>query len=112
LGRSVQDNRKRRIIYQKSRKKELNIVETAFILIVSVTGFEYDVLEDLKDIPEVREAFILYGMYDIIIQLEGDSMRDLKKIIREIRQMQKVRSTLTMVTHSYPSLTNAHKRCL
>ena len=77
-------------------------METAFILIVSVTGFEYDVQEDLKNIPEVREAFILYGIYDIIVQLEGESLGDLKEIIREIRQMQKVRSTLTMITYSYP----------
>jgi len=69
----------------------------AFVLLNSEIGFERDVLEVLKDIPGVREAFMVYGVYDIIIQVEADTIEDLKELIREIRQMEKVRSTLTMI---------------
>ena len=38
----------------------------AFVLLNSEIGFERDVLEVLKDIPGVREAFMVYGVYDIM----------------------------------------------
>ena len=69
----------------------------AYVLLNSEMGFERDVLKDLKDIPEVREAFKIYGIYDIIIKVEADTMGDLKKLTKEIRQMEKVRATLTMI---------------
>jgi DNA-binding Lrp family transcriptional regulator len=72
-------------------------MEMAFVLLTSETGFERDVLEDLKDISEVKEAFRLYGVYDIIFQVEADTRADLTGLVREIRQMEKVRSTLTMI---------------
>jgi len=72
-------------------------MEMAFVLLNSEIGFEKDVLEDLKNIPDVREAFMLYGVYDIIILLEADTLEDLKELIMEIKQMEKVRSTLSMI---------------
>jgi len=72
-------------------------METAFVLLNSEMGFERDVLEVLKDIPGVREAFRVYGVYDIIIQVEADTVGELKELVREIRQMEKVRSTLMMI---------------
>jgi len=69
----------------------------AFVLLNSEIGFEEDVLEDLKSIPEVKEAFRLYGVYDLIIRVEVDTRKDLMELISELRQMEKVRSTLTMI---------------
>ena len=69
----------------------------AYVLLNSEVGFENDVLEVLKDIPEVRESFRIYGVYDIIIKVEADTMGDLKELTKEIRQMEKVRATLTMI---------------
>jgi DNA-binding Lrp family transcriptional regulator len=72
-------------------------MEMAFVLLTSETGFERDVLEDLKGISEVKEALRLYGVYDIILQVEVDTREDLKELVREIKQMEKVRSTFTMI---------------
>jgi len=69
----------------------------AYVLLNSELGFERDVLKVLKDIPEVREAFIVYGVYDIIIRVEADTVGDLNDLIEELRHMEKVRSTLTMI---------------
>ena len=52
---------------------------TAFVLLNSEVGFERDVLEVLKDILGVKEAFMVYGVYDIIIQVEADTIGDLKR---------------------------------
>ena len=72
-------------------------METAFVLLTSELGFERDVRQLLQAIPEVKEAFRVYGVYDIIFRVESDTREDLKKVIGKIRQMEKVRSTLTMI---------------
>jgi len=69
----------------------------AYVILNSEMGFERDVLKALKDIPNVREAFRLYGVYDIIIKIEADTVDELKDLVNELRQMEKVRATLTMI---------------
>ncbi|UCD45350.1 MAG: Lrp/AsnC ligand binding domain-containing protein [Candidatus Bathyarchaeota archaeon] len=71
---------------------------TAFVLINAEIGSEGDVLKDLKAIPEVQEAHMVYGVYDIIARIETETMQDLKDTISwKIRRLDKVRSTLTMI---------------
>ncbi|MFQ6054118.1 MAG: Lrp/AsnC family transcriptional regulator [Candidatus Bathyarchaeia archaeon] len=71
---------------------------TAFVLINAEIGAENEVLKDLKGIEEVKEAHMVYGVYDIIARVETDTMQDLKDTISwKIRRLDKVRSTLTMI---------------
>ena len=71
---------------------------TAFVLINAETGAESEVLKGLKEIPEVKEAFMVYGVYDIIARVQTETMQELKDVISwKIRRLDKVRSTLTMI---------------
>lgn len=71
---------------------------TAFVLINAEIGAESDVLKELKGIPEVKEAHMVYGVYDIIARVETETMQELKDVISwKIRRLDKVRSTLTMI---------------
>ncbi|HDM23545.1 Lrp/AsnC family transcriptional regulator [archaeon] len=71
----------------------------AYVLINTEIGAEKEVLEQLKKIPEIEEAYIVYGVYDIIAKINADNIESLKNIIRwKIRTIDKVRSTLTMLT--------------
>lgn len=71
---------------------------TAFVLINAEIGAENEVLKDLKTIPEIKEAHMVYGVYDIIARVETESMQELKDTISwKIRRLDKVRSTLTMI---------------
>ncbi|MBS7651727.1 MAG: Lrp/AsnC ligand binding domain-containing protein [Candidatus Bathyarchaeia archaeon] len=71
---------------------------TAFVLINAEIGAESDVLRELKEIPEVKEAHMVYGVYDIIARVETETMQELKDVISwKIRRLDKVRSTLTMI---------------
>jgi len=73
----------------------------AFVLINVEIGLGKKMLDALKTIPEVKEAHQLYGVYDIIARVKSDTMLNLKDAIKRIRQLEKVRSTLTMiVTHT------------
>jgi len=74
------------------------MMATAFVLINTETGAEEEVLEALKNIPEVKEANSVYGVYDIIVRLEASTMEEIKNAISwGIRRLAKVRSTITMI---------------
>jgi len=70
----------------------------AFVLINTEMGSETEVLEALKKMGNVKEAYLVYGVYDIVARVEGESMDQLKEIITwKMRRLNKVRSTLTMM---------------
>jgi DNA-binding Lrp family transcriptional regulator len=71
---------------------------TAFVLINSTLGAEDEVLKSLKDIKEVREAHMVFGVYDIIARIETDTMQELENVISwKIRRLDKTRGTITMI---------------
>jgi len=70
----------------------------SFVLINVEIGAEEEVLNDLRPIPEVKEAHLVYGVYDIIAIVETPTMQELKDVISlKIRRLDKVHSTLTMI---------------
>ena len=72
---------------------------TAYVLLNTELGAETEVMKDMKMIVEIKEAHMVYGVYDIIARIEADTMEDLKNIISwKVRRINRVRSTLTMIT--------------
>ena len=70
----------------------------AFVLINSETGSESEVLAALKKIDAVEEAYLVYGVYDLVAKVKADTMDKLKEIVTwHVRRLDKVRSTLTMI---------------
>ena len=70
----------------------------AFVLINAEIGAEDDVLKTLTKISNVKEAYVVYGVYDIVAKVEAESMTKLKEVVTwNIRRLDKVRSTLTMI---------------
>ena len=71
---------------------------SAFVLINAEIGSEDDVLKQLKQLPNVKESYVVYGVYDIVAKVSADTMDKLKEIVTwKIRRLDKVRSTLTMI---------------
>lgn len=71
---------------------------TAFVLISAEISKMESVLEELKKINAVKEAYMLYGVYDVIAKVEADTMEKLKEIITwQVRRLEKVQSTQTMM---------------
>ncbi|MHA1400229.1 MAG: Lrp/AsnC family transcriptional regulator [Candidatus Heimdallarchaeaceae archaeon] len=71
---------------------------TAFILINSEIGEENAVMEQLLELPNVKEAHVVYGVYDLIAKIEAEDTESLKKIVTEnLRALDNVRSTMTMI---------------
>lgn len=74
---------------------------TAFVLINTEIGSEEEVLNELKKIPYIKEAYVVYGVYDIVAKVEAETMDKLKEVVSwSVRRLDKVRSTLTMLVVS------------
>ena len=72
---------------------------TAYVLLNTELGAETEVMKDMTMIVEIKEAHLVYGVYDIIARIEAETMEDLKNIISwKVRRINRVRSTLTMIT--------------
>ena len=70
----------------------------AFVLINTEIGSENEVLDDLKKIEAVKEAYMVYGVYDVVAKVSANTMDRLKEIVTwHVRRLDKVRSTLTMI---------------
>lgn len=70
----------------------------AFVLINTELGSEVDAVHAIKEIPGVTEAYLVYGTYDVIVKIEGESLDKVKQTITQrLRTMPNVRSTLSMV---------------
>lgn len=70
----------------------------AYVLINVEIGTENDVLNKLKEISGVVEAWIVFGVYDIITKVEAENSEKLKDFIsKSIRKIEGVRNTLTLM---------------
>jgi len=75
----------------------------AFVLVNAEIGSEEDVLKELNKVEGVVEAFVVYGVYDVVAKIRADTMDKLKDVVTwHVRRLNKVRSTLTMIVVETP----------
>ena len=55
------------------------------------------VLEEIKEIDGVEEAYMVYGIYDICAKVKTEIPQELKGIVQKIRSQDNVSSTLTLM---------------
>ncbi len=76
---------------------------TAFILINSELSHDEEIIGKIKEILDVDSDLKyqiqgVYGIYDIVLKVSSDDGPKLRKILtNEIRKIDKVKSTLTMM---------------
>jgi DNA-binding Lrp family transcriptional regulator len=70
----------------------------AYVL-VNTEAFEPEILKTLRSVKGVEEAYAVYGVYDIIVKTKADTMSHLREVHNKIRNLSKVRQTLTMIAH-------------
>jgi DNA-binding Lrp family transcriptional regulator len=70
----------------------------AYILIRTQVGGEYDVAVFAKKFqPEVTEALVTYGSYDVVVRIKAPDMSRLDEIVTQIRKHPLVKETITLV---------------
>ena len=71
---------------------------TAYVLISCDLGFDVEIIDEIKQLEDVKEVHGVFGAYDILVKLElanAEILRD--TIIWKIRKLNRVRSTLTLM---------------
>jgi|TARA_B100001971_G_C18157913_1_gene519660 DNA-binding Lrp family transcriptional regulator len=70
----------------------------AFVLINAELDSEKYIIEQLNKIECVTNVDSVYGVYDLVIKIESNTMDEVKNIISyNVRRINHVRSTLTMI---------------
>lgn len=71
---------------------------TAYVLLNCELGSEEDVIKEVRKIPGVVEVNGIYGVYDIVVKVESDSMDRLREAVTwKIRKIDNVKTTLTLI---------------
>jgi len=69
----------------------------AFVCINTEPASIVEVLKEVRAVDGVEEAQMVYGIYDVVAKVKGNTLDILKEIItKRIRKINKVRTTLTM----------------
>ena len=70
----------------------------AFVLMNAELGSEESIVTELNKLEGVAEVYQVYGVYDIVAQVEADTMEKVKETITwKLRKLNGVKSTLTMI---------------
>ena len=72
-------------------------MEKAYVLIGCELGAENEIVGKLLLLERVKDARIVYGDYDIVVEAEADTEAQMDNLItKKIRKIDKVRSTMTL----------------
>jgi DNA-binding Lrp family transcriptional regulator len=72
----------------------------AYVLINTELGQETAVIDVIKKVKEITATYALYGIYDVIVEVEAETMDRVKEIVfNDIRRLENVKSTITLITY-------------
>ncbi len=67
-----------------------------YILLNCDLGAEEYIVEELKQMDNVKHAYLTFGAYDVIAEIQTDNQEDFEKTISVIRKLSRVVSTMTL----------------
>ena len=68
-----------------------------FVLLNCDLGAEEFIVEELKKIPQVVQAYVTFGAYDVIAEINADSQAGFDETVSlKIRRLARVVSTMTL----------------
>ena len=69
----------------------------AYLVIHCNKGDEFSTLKNLCNIPEVKDADVVFGLYDVICKIESSSEDSLQDtILKQVRKLPKIKSCMTL----------------
>jgi DNA-binding Lrp family transcriptional regulator len=73
-------------------------VPVAFVLINTEIDAMEKVLKALENVEGVKEAYSVFGVYDVVVKVEATSMDKIKDLVTyRIRRLDGISSSLTMI---------------
>ena len=84
-------------LFQDSEAGDSNNASKAYLVIHCNKGDEFSTLKDLCNIPEVKDADVVFGLYDVICKIESSSEDSLQDtILKQVRKLPKIKSCMTL----------------
>jgi DNA-binding Lrp family transcriptional regulator len=72
-------------------------IAQAYVVIHCDKGEEYNILKNLSHIPEVKEADVVFGYYDVICRIEASEYKILENVItKAIRSLPHLKTSMTL----------------
>ena len=75
---------------------EDKVMNKGFILLNCDLGAEEYIVDELKQMPVVINAYLTFGAYDVIAEIETEDQEEFAKAITSIRKISRVVSTMTL----------------
>jgi DNA-binding Lrp family transcriptional regulator len=72
------------------------IVPLAFVMIDAEPGGEDELLDALRRIENINEAYLIYKIFDVLAKVEADTMDKIKETIGLLRRVRRVKSIQTI----------------
>ncbi len=67
-----------------------------FILLNCDLGAEEYIVDELKQMSDVSNAYLTFGAYDVIAEVHTENQDEFEKAISRIRKLSRVVSTMTL----------------
>ena len=75
-------------------KKKMHV---GFVLLNCDLGAEEYILDELKQVEQVKNAYVTFGAYDIIAEIHGIDQEEFEKTVSmKIRRLSRIVSTMTL----------------
>ena len=71
-------------------------MQTGFILLNCDLGAEEYIVEELKRMEKITNAYLTFGAYDVIAEIQSENQEEFEKTIAAIRRLSQVVSTMTL----------------
>jgi DNA-binding Lrp family transcriptional regulator len=70
----------------------------AYVLLNCELGAETDLIEQLKELEQVKDVFETIGTHDVMVKLEAENFEKIREIVSgKIQKLAKIRSTSTLI---------------
>jgi DNA-binding Lrp family transcriptional regulator len=73
------------------------MVVKAYVVATVKRGTEHTAAQKISGMKEVTEVLVTYGLYDLVVRIEAESLGQLDTIVTDLRQMPEIKQTSTLV---------------
>ena len=71
-------------------------MHNGFILLNCDLGAEEYIVDELKQMQNINNAYLTFGAYDVIAEIQTENQEEFEKTIAVIRKLSRVVSTMTL----------------
>ena len=71
-------------------------MHNGFVLLNCDLGAEEYIIEELRQMPNIKNAHLTFGAYDVIAEINAKDQQEFDKAVAGIRRLSRVESTMTL----------------